>query len=148
MVRWFLVVLLALPAAAADGGVRAQFIGGTVPGLAAKSSASLDLTSPEALVFSSGPLRLRIDYRKIDTLEYGQTVSRRYAAAVLISPVLLLSKARKHFVTVGYVDSDGNQQALVFRVEKGDIRSVLASLEARSGRRVEFQDDEARKSIK
>ncbi|HTX39976.1 MAG TPA: hypothetical protein VME43_33385 [Bryobacteraceae bacterium] len=148
MFRFFLAALLALPAVAADGGVRAQYIGGTVPGLAAKSSALLDLTGGDALLFSSGRVQLRIDYHKIDTLEYGQTVSRRYAAAVLISPVLLLSKTRKHFVTVGYVDLDGNQQALVFRVEKGDIRTVLASLEARTGRRVEFQDEEARKSIK
>jgi len=148
MFRWFLAALLALPAAAANGGVRAQFIGGTVPGLASKSSASLDLTGSDVLIFSSGSHELRIDYHKINTLEYGQTVSRRYAAAVLISPVLLLSKARKHFVTVGYVDADGNQQALVFRVDKSDIRTVLASLEARTGRRVEFQDEEARKSIK
>ena len=67
-------------------------------------------------------------------------------AAVLISPVLLLSKSRKHFVTVGYTDNEGRQQALVFRVSKGDIRMVLASLEARTGRRVEYQDDNARKN--
>jgi hypothetical protein len=73
-------------------------------------------------------------------------VSRRYVAAVLISPILLLSKSRKHFVTVGYLDSEENQQALVLRVDKGDIRSLLAALEARTGRRVEYQDEEARKS--
>jgi hypothetical protein len=75
-------------------------------------------------------------------------VSRRYAAAILISPVLLLSKARKHLVTIGYLDGEGRQQALVFRVEKGDIRWVLASLEARTGRRIDYQDDEARKGGK
>jgi hypothetical protein len=58
---------------------------------------------------------------------------------------LLLSKSRKHFVTLGYTGSEGQQQALVFQVEKGDIRTVLASLEARTGRRIEYQDDEARK---
>ena len=81
-------------------------------------------------------------------MEYGQNVSRRYAAAILISPMLLLSKSRKHFVTLGYVDAEGKQQALVFRVDKGDIRSVLTGLEARTGRRVEYQDDEARKAGK
>jgi len=75
-------------------------------------------------------------------------VSRRYAAAILISPVLLLSKSRKHFLTIGYTDPDGRQQALVLRVEKGDIRSVLAGLEARTGRRIEYQDAEARKAAK
>jgi hypothetical protein len=34
----------------------------------------------------------------------------------------------------------------VFRVGKGDIRPVLAALEARTGRRVEYQDDNARKN--
>jgi hypothetical protein len=37
---------------------------------------------------------------------------------------------------------------LVIRVEKGDIRSVLTGLEARTGRRVEYQDGEARKAGK
>jgi hypothetical protein len=142
-----LVTLLAfgLVLAAAEARIKAQYIGGTAAGISAKSSARLDLTRPDALFFFSGSVELRIDYRRINTIEYGQSVSRRYAEAVLISPLLLLSKSRKHFVTIGYVDRDGNQQALVFRVEKGDIRMVLSSLEARTGRRVEYQDDEARK---
>jgi len=142
-----IVSLLAIPLAlaAADGFVKAQYVGGTMPGIAAKSSARLDLTGGEALLFRAGGAEIRIDYRKINTLEYGQSVSRRYAQAVLISPLLIMSKSHKHFVTIGYVDREGRQQALVFRVEKGDIRMVLASLEARTGRRVEYQDDEARK---
>ena len=66
-------------------------------------------------------------------MEYGQSVSRRYAEAVLISPFLLLSKSRKHFVTVGYVDAEGKQQALVFRVRKGRHPFLTGGLEARTG---------------
>ena len=146
MMRICLLLLGAVALTAAETGVKAQFMGGTLAGVSAKSSARLDLTSAEALVFRCRQTELRIPFQKINTLEYGQTVSRRYAAAVLISPVLLLSKARKHFVTIEYLDPAGRQQALVFRVEKGDIRWVLASLEARTGRRVEYQDDEARKA--
>src|ERR1017187_5260073 len=90
----------------------------------------------------------KVPYQRINTLGSCQSVSRRYAAAILISPVLLLSKSRRHFVTLGYVDTDGKQQALVFRLEKGDIRAVLAALEARTGRRIEYQDAEARKAGK
>ena len=100
------------------------------------------------MLFRSEKTELTIAYQKINTIEYGQSVSRRYAAAILISPVLLLSKTRKHFVTLGYTDADGRQQALVFRVQKGDIRSLLAALEARTGRRIEYQDDDARKAGK
>ncbi len=138
----------ALPSAAVEPGVKAQFVGGTVTGIAAKTSLRLDVTGADTLLLHWGGTDLRIAYQKINTVEYGQNVSRRIAEAVLISPLLLLSKSRKHFVTIGYLDEQGKQQALVFRVEKGDIRSVLASLEARTGRRIEFQDSEARKAGK
>jgi hypothetical protein len=148
MVRLILLLTAALAAAASDPGVKAQFIGGTLAGVKAKSGARLDLTATDALRFQCGRSELRIDYRRVSTVEYGQNVSRRYAAAILVSPLLLLSKTRRHYVTIGYTDESGNQQALVFRVDKGDIRTVLASLEARTGRRIEYQDDEARKSGK
>ena len=141
-------LVLALPLAAVEPGVKAQFVGGTVSGFAAKTSLRLDATGADTLLLHWGGTDLRIAYQKINTVEYGQAVSRRIAEAVLISPLLLLSKSRKHFVTIGYVDEEGKQQALVFRVEKGDIRSVLASLEARTGRRIEYQDNEARKAGK
>jgi hypothetical protein len=141
-------VLFVLAATAAEPGVKAEYVGGTVAGVERKTVARLDLTRGDALVFRAGETELDIAYPKINTLEYGQNVSRRYAAAILISPVLLMSKSRKHFVTIGYTDEDGRQQALVFRVNKGDIRMVLTGLEARTGRRVEYQDNEARKGGK
>jgi hypothetical protein len=137
--------LLMLPALAAQPGFHAQFIGGTLPGIELKSTGRLDLSGADVLTLRSSGVEFHIDYGKINSLEYGQNVSRRYLAAVLISPVLLLSKSRKHFLTVGYEDTEGKQQVLVLRVDKGDIRSLLAGLEARTGRRVEYQDDEARK---
>jgi hypothetical protein len=140
--------LMAMPAVCAGPGVKTELIGGTPAGIAAKSTARLDYTGADEMVFHCAASEIHVAYQKVNTLEYGQTVSRRYAAAVLVSPLLLLSKARKHFVTLGYVDSEGRQQVLVFRVEKGDIRSVLVGLEARTGRRVEYQDDEARKAGK
>ncbi len=139
-----LIFSLAIPAA--EPGARAQFVGGTLPQIQPKSNARLDMTGSDALVFTWRKNELRIPYSKVSTLEYGQKVSRRYAAAILISPVLLLSKSHAHYVTLGFEDADGRRQAVVFRVEKGDIRSVLAGLEARSGRRVEYQDEDARKA--
>jgi hypothetical protein len=37
---------------------------------------------------------------------------------------------------------------VVLEVGKRDVRQLLVSLEAKSGRRVEYQDDEARKAGK
>jgi len=141
-----IAILMPLAAKAGEPGLKTEFIGGTLPGVQPKSTAWLNLTDAESLAFSAGKNELRIPYQRIGTLEYGQNVSRRYAEAILLSPLLLLSKTRKHFVTIGYQDADGRQQALVFRVDKGDIRAVMAGLEARSGRRFTFLDDEARKA--
>jgi len=135
-------------AAPAESGVKVELIGGTLPGMSPKTKVRLNITGPNAAVLQIGKTELQVPYSKINTLEYGLNVSRRYAAAILISPMLLISKSRKHFVTLGYSDADGNQQALIFRVDKGDIRALLASLEARTGRRVEYQDEAARKAGK
>ena len=56
---------------------------------------------------------------------------------------MLLSNVQ-HFLTVGFQDDDGHQQALVFKVSKNDIRLTLVALEARTGQTVRFQDEEAR----
>jgi hypothetical protein len=141
-------LLLPLALAGAVPGLRAQFIGGTLSSVSPKTDGRLDVSGADSLVFRAGRTEVRIDYRRVNTLEYGQSVGRRIAEAILISPLMLLSKSRKHFVTIGYTDSDGAQQVLVLRVEKGDIRAALASLEARTGRKVQYLDEEARKGGK
>jgi hypothetical protein len=143
-----LALVISQAVVAAEPGVKAQVVGGTVAGLSRNCGGRLNLTATDALRLRCDKIDIEIPYQKVNTVEYGQNVSRRYAAAILISPVLLLSKSRKHFVTLGYIDAEGRQQALVIRVEKGDIRSVLTGLEARTGRRVEYQDGEARKAGK
>ena len=150
---WALLIVLSgdvLPPLllAGDPGGRAQYIGGTVADLPSKSEGNIYTTDEEVLLFRSKQVSVRIPYDKINTIEYGQRVNRRYVAAILISPVLLLAKKRNHFLTVGYTDDQGRQQAMVFQVHKGEVRSVLVSLEAKTGRKVEFQDDEARKAGK
>src|SRR5260370_5697622 len=133
---------------AGDSGGRAQYIGGTIAGLPSKSEGNISATEGDDFLFRSKQAFIRIPYGKINTLEYGQRVNRRYAEAILISPFLLLAKKRKHFLTVGYTDEEGHQQAMVFELPKGVVRQMLVSLEAKTGRRVEYQDEEARKAGK
>ena len=135
-------LILALPLAAAEPGIKVQFVGGTVSGRAAKSKSQLDLTGSETLLISFGPrAEFRIAYQKINTVEYGQNVSRRYAEAVLISPLLLLSKSRKHFVTIGLCGCErANNRRWSSGLRKATSGPCSASLEARTGRRIEYQD--------
>ena len=129
-------------------GDRVQYVGGTVAELPGKSPGKIRITDPEAFFFESRGVEIRVPYSTITNLEYGQRVDRRYLEAIFISPLLLLSKKHTHFLTVGYTDAAGKQQAMVFQVGGGDVRSVLVSLEARTGRKVEYQDEEARKAGK
>jgi|SRR5579872_393903 len=129
-------------------GSHAAYAGGTILQIPDGCSGTIQAVDEQYFVFYSNKARWRVPYEKINLIEYGQKVDRRYLAAVFVSPLLLLSKKRQHFLTVGYVDEDGKQQAMIFRVEKNDIRTILVSLEARTGRKVEFQDDEARKAGK
>jgi hypothetical protein len=46
------------------------------------------------------------------------------------------------------MDENDKQQAAVFELGKDVVRVTLASLEARSGQKIEYQDEEARKSSK
>ena len=133
---------------AGDSGGRAQYVGGTVAGLPSKSEGNINTTDEDAFFFRWKQASIRVPYGNINTLEYGQRVNRRYVEAVLISPILLLSKKRRHFLTIGYTDEQGHQQAMVFELPKGVVRQMLVSLEAKTGRRVEYQDEEARKAGK
>lgn len=94
-----------------------------------------------------------IPYDRIIDIEYGQKAGRRVGAAVataiLLSPVglfLLFSKKRKHYVTIGYKDSEDKDQVAVFELSKDVVRMTLSILETRSGKKIEYQDEEAKKS--
>jgi hypothetical protein len=143
-----LALVVPLVCAAADQGARVEYVGGTRPDIANDARGVVQAIDEHYFVFYGKRTSIRVRYDKINLLEYGQKVDRRYAMAVLISPVLLLSRRRQHFLTVGYIDDHGHEQALIFRVDKKDIRAILVSLEARTGRRVEYQDMEARQAGK
>jgi hypothetical protein len=133
-----------------SGILRAQtavdYIGGTTASVKAGASGRIELTDERYFAFYANKAQLRVPYEQVNLLEYGQQVDRRLALAVVISPVFLLSKSRRHFLTVGYTDERGMQQAMVFRVDKNSIRAALVALEARTGLNVQYQDQEARKA--
>jgi hypothetical protein len=133
---------------ARGAGGHAEYVGGTILQIPDGCSGNVSAVDEQYFVFYSKKASRRVPYDKINLIEYGQKVDRRYVAAVILSPLFLLAKKRSHFLTVGYSDDENRQQAMVFRVSKDDIRMMLVSLEARTGRKVEFQDDDARKAGK
>jgi hypothetical protein len=145
---WLVLIVMLAPPSRIDASeaMHAEYVGGTTADLHDKTGGSLIISPGEHLEFRWTKSAVRVDYSKINLLEYGQKVDRRYAMALLVSPMFLLSKSRQHFLTIGYTDQENRQQAMVLRVGKGEIRSVLASLEARTGLKIQYQDTEARKA--
>ena len=140
-------VIVALTLSASMGS-HVAYVGGTRADLSQGSSGVIDASDDGYLVFFAKATSFRVPYEKVNLLEYGQNVSRRYVMALAINPMFFMAKKRRHFLTIGYQDEAGKQQAVLFQVEKSDIRAVLVTLEARTGLRVEYQDEEARRAPK
>ena len=138
------LTLFSFSAVATHPGSRAEYIGGTRADIPSNNSGQIKITDETYFEFFSKQTQVKVPYQRINLLEYGQKVDRRYLAAVVISPLFLLSKKRQHFLTVGFQDDDGRQEAMVFKVDKNDVRLTLVALEARTGQQVQYQDEEAR----
>lgn len=144
-----LILTLGLsPAAFAVDKNKAKYVGGTLGNLAQDTEGNLSLTDQTKMLFMAekGAGILEIPYKDVSEMEYGQKVGRRWKAAVIwAGPAALLFKARKHFLTVTYKDASGRDQAAVLELGKDIVRTTLASMEARTGRKVTYQDEEAAK---
>jgi hypothetical protein len=133
-------------AVAGLGSDKAAYIGGTENQIKDGTEGTSSAKDDKHFVFEYKDGKLEIPYDQVDDLEYGQKAGRRVGLAIAISPWLLLSKKRKHFLTVGWKDDQDKQHAVVLELGKSVVRTTLATLEARTGKKIEYQDDEARKS--
>jgi hypothetical protein len=140
-------------AAAAVRGKSARYVGGTLSVFKEAIDGSWEMAE-KAVVFTAvkNGGTVSIPYDKIETLEYGQKVGRRLGAAtagaLIVSPVFLLflfSKKRKHFLSIAYEDEEGKKQGAVFELAKGIVKQSLTTLESKSGKKVDYESDEARK---
>jgi hypothetical protein len=136
----------------------AAYFGGTAGFAGAKDpvEGTLDTANAAALIFSATDKgykgqTLSIPYDKIVDLEYGQKAGRRVGAAaattILLGPIGLLtlfSKKRNHYLTIGFTDAEGKDQVAVLELGKDIVRATLPIVETRSGKKITYQDDEAK----
>ncbi len=156
-----LLLLCQTLAFAGIGSKEAAYVGGTVPGFTGEKDpvvGELDTSNNDQIRFVPKDSKHKsqafsIAYDKFIDIEYGQKAGRRVGAAtagyVLLGPIgliSLLSKKRKHFVTIGYKDAEGKDQVAVIEVGKDIIRTTLSIIETRSGKKIEYQDKEAEKA--
>ena len=142
-------------------GKKAAYFGGTAAvfsGAEDPVEGALNTADPNDLILTAekkpfAKQELRMPYARVLDIEYGQKAGRRVGAAVattvLLGPIGLLtlfSKKRKHYVTIGFKDREDKDQVAVLELGKDIVRTTLPIISTRSGKEVEYQDDEARKA--
>ncbi len=143
-----IALFVAAPFAEAVDAKKAQYVGGTVASITEGADGVLDTKAEDKLTFTAKGGSIEIPYAAIESLEYGQKAGRRIAVAVLISPLALFSKKRKHYLTIEYKDAQDKKQAVVLELGKDIVRATLTVVATRSGKEIEYQDEEARKASK
>jgi hypothetical protein len=142
-----LLLTFSLPLLAVDGK-KAEYVGGTVNSIPEGTEGVLDTKNENKVGFAAKKANWDVPYSQITGLEYGQKAGRRVGVAIAVSPIALFSKKRKHYLTINYKDTAGKDQAVVFEIGKDIVRTTLTIMETRSGKQIEYQDDEARKAGK
>ena len=105
---------------------------------AVKGTLSFD-TEKKSVDFldEKGAPAFSIKYDAIKTILYEKTAKPRYAAAILISPLFLLSHGKKHYLTIQYTDAAGAAQFVIVHLDKKNAREAVATAEAQTGKKVE-----------
>ncbi len=125
----------------------AMYVGGTVTSIPENTVGKLDFNSEEKMAFVWPKGNWELPYKQITSLEYGQKAGRRVGVALTVTIWALFSKKRRHFLTLGFKDAEGKQQAALIEIGKARVKSSLASLEARTGLKVEYESEEAKKHV-
>jgi hypothetical protein len=155
-----LAIATEITAVASVGPREAAYVGGTLvvfKDATAPIKGTIRTSSDEALTFEAGaPVTagaITIPYARVLGVEYGQKAGRRVGATIgftiLAGPaglLALLSKKRRHYVTVAFTGDDGQPQVAVFEVGKDAVRTTLAIVAGRSGKPIVYQDKDARKA--
>jgi hypothetical protein len=126
---------------------RAEYMPATVTGQkkavpAVKGTLSFE-TEKKSVDFldQKSALAFSIRYDAIKSLLYENTSQPRYAAAILISPLFLLSHSKQHFLTIQYTGADGTGQFVIVHLDKKNAQEAVAAAEAQTGKTVEHVEE-------
>lgn len=98
-------------------------------------SVSLEVREDSLVAVTRGknPQTVRIEYSEVTSMEYERSAHRRWKTAVLISPLFLLSKGKKHWFAVLQGDDE-----TVFQLSKANYAKILSAVESNSGLEVKM----------
>ncbi len=155
-IRVLLAILIALPLFAVSKH-EFTYLGGSTSAILKEASGTINTDDRTALHFhwesEKGFGDWALPYDKIITVSYSQQLGRGLGSNIALGvstlgTVPMLSKKRRHFVTIEFLDSQGQHQTAAFEVGKGAIRSLLSSIKAHTGKKVVYDaaDSQDRKT--
>ena len=96
-----------------------------------------DSTKKEVqFVVPSGPPAFSVKYEAIKGLLYENTAKPRYAASLVVAP-LVFTKSKKHYLTIDYIDDAAKRQYAIFHLDKSNFQEALARAKSETGKKVE-----------
>ncbi|MBS1840448.1 MAG: hypothetical protein JSS69_14620 [Acidobacteria bacterium] len=82
-----------------------------------------------------------IPYGSVKSLLYERASKPRYAEGILIAWPLLLTKSKKHYLTIQYADGAGTGKYAILHLDKRNYQDLLAMAEAETGKKVERSEE-------
>ena len=133
-----------------------MYVGGTAAGLVEDTAGLTHTSDAKVFTFEYKSGKLVVPYERITSIEYGETLGHHgassMAGAALVAGsagvlAVRLAKRRRHYLTLGYLDDSQQPQVAVFELGKDRIYPTLYNLRTKTGKKLEFQDEESRNEI-
>ena len=68
---------------------------------------------------------VEIPYGSVESVVYERSSHARIKTAIIISPLALLSKGKKHWLTISYHNDDESQSFVLLKLDKKEYRRIL-----------------------
>jgi hypothetical protein len=140
-----LCVLIPASSFADSAGYKVAYDGGSITEKTG-TEVNLFIGANEVRLARKGDVLATIPAAAITEISYGQDVHRRVGAAIGLAVVslgigalMLLSKSKKHYVGITWVDGD-KKGGFVMQCDKSDYRGVLLGLEGVTGKKAVDSD--------
>ena len=73
-----------------------------------------------------------IAYEGVTSLVYERAKSARLKSALLLSPLVLFSKGKKHWLTIQWTGENDKGDATILKLDKKEYRAILGEIDSRT----------------
>jgi len=142
------VLCFAIPVSgfAGDNAYKVTYDGGSLANTKSGTGMRLIIDSNQVRLMKDKIEVITIPATAVTEISYGQDVHRRVGAAIGLAVIsfgigalMALSKSKKHFVGLTWVDGD-KKGGFAMQCDKNDYRGVLAGLEGVTGKKAVDSD--------